>query len=168
MNKKLKEALEKEINNIAEQGGVIGKIDVLGKLVDVHKDLANEEYWQKKEEVYDMKYKYGNYSGNYGTEYGAYSRGRARDSQGRYTEGNYGRRYRGEETVEDMHEAFRDYSEGKEQYSKGNYGAKEDTMKSLEYMLQSVFDFIAMLKRGAGSQEEISMIQEYLRHISEL
>ena len=41
-------------------------------------------------------------------------------------------------------------------------------MKSLEYMLQSVTNFIEMLKKDAGSQEEVEMIKEYTRHISEM
>lgn len=78
------------------------------------------------------------------------------------------RRYRGEETIEDMHEMYKDYSEGREEYGRGNYGAKEGTMKSLDYMLQSVVEFVEMLKRDASSQEEAELIQKYTRQISEM
>lgn len=50
----------------------------------------------------------------------------------------------------------------------GNYSAKHDTMKSLEYMLESVVDFIEMLKKDANSQEEVQMIKEYTKQISEM
>ena len=55
MEKELKERLEKELENqigiIVEDGFGYENLDKLGKLVDIHKDLANEEYWKKKEEV---------------------------------------------------------------------------------------------------------------------
>lgn len=159
MEEKLKKQVHEMLEQLVEQNNLVNNLNVISKLVDIHKDLSNEEYWKVKEEF--MKYRYGN---EYGNEYGA----RARDSRGRFTMGEYGRRYRGEEMVDAIKDTYRDYSEGREQYNRGNYGAKEDSMKSLEAMLESAFDFIAMLKRNATSQEETSLIQEYLRHISEL
>ena len=50
----------------------------------------------------------------------------------------------------------------------GNYSAKDDTMKSLEYMMQSVVQFIEMLEKDANSQEEIEIIKDYTRQISEM
>lgn len=41
-------------------------------------------------------------------------------------------------------------------------------MKSLEYMLESVTDFIEMLQNNADSQEEVDMIKKYTRRISEM
>ena len=41
-------------------------------------------------------------------------------------------------------------------------------MKSLDYMLQSVAQFIEMLKQDASSQEEMELIQKYTRQISEM
>ena len=87
--------------------------------------------------------------------------------------GNYGRRgvdakYRGHDLIEDVYQNYGNYSEGREEYGRGNYGAKEDTMKSLEYMLQSVVEFITMLKDEAGSQEEFEMIKKYTKKISEM
>ena len=68
----------------------------------------------------------------------------------------------------DMYGNFQEYSESSSQYSRGNYGAKEDTMKSLEYMMQSVVDFVEMLKEEAKSQEEMEIIKKYTRKISEM
>lgn len=164
--KKLKEQVENHINKMIEQGLQITDVETLGELVDIHKDLANEEYWEKKEEVMQMRYRgYGEYGNEYGRE--PYGR-RGRDSRGRYTEGTMGRRYRGDHAMEEIHEAYRDYSEGKEEYNMGNYGAKADTLKSLDYMMQSVVDFIEMLKKDANSQEEIKIIQDYTKRISEM
>ena len=93
-----------------------------------------------------------------------------RDNYGRY-ERNYGRRgarYRGEEMLDEMNEHYSRYSEGKEDMNMGNYGAHSTTMKSLDYMLQSVVEFIEMLKKDANSQEEVELIQKYTREISEM
>lgn len=48
MNEKVREEVEKIINSITEEGIQTSNIDYLYKLIDIHKDLANEEYWQKK------------------------------------------------------------------------------------------------------------------------
>lgn len=105
---------------------------------------------------------YGNY-GNYGN-YRGYN-------DGGYNDGNYGRRgrdsrgrYMGyddekEKLLEDLHEFYHKYSEGR---SRG-YG--EDSMKSLKYMLESAKDFMRKLARDAGSQEEMEMVR---RAVSEI
>lgn len=166
---KLKEQVESQINSLVEEGITQENVDYIYRLIDIHKDIANEEYWKKKEEMY--MYRNSGY-GNYGREnYGRdnYGRGRERDSRGRYKEGgNYGRNYRGDEMIDEMYKGYQGYSEGREEYGRGNYGAKEGTMKSLEYMLQSVTDFLEMLKQDANSQEEMQLIQEYTRQISEM
>ena len=106
----------------------------------------------------------GNYNessmGNYGR--------RSRDSRGRYMARGYDAKYRGDEMLNEMHEHYGEYSESREQYGRGNYGAKEDTMQSLEYMLQSMVDFVEMLKKDANSQEELNLIKKYTKEISEM
>lgn len=164
MDDKVKELVEKGINKTIEDGIQTSNLDTLGKLVDIYKDIANIEHWKKEEENdmrYDRRYR------EYGREqYGRDSYGRRRrDSRGRYMEGG---NYRGEEMMNDMHEAYRDYSDGREEMNMGNYGAKDDTMKSLEYMMQSVVQFIEMLEKDANSQEEIEIIKDYTRQISEM
>jgi hypothetical protein len=52
--------------------------------------------------------------------------------------------------------------------SRGNYGAEQDSMRALECMLESVCDFMDMLERDAGSQEEAQMIKKYARKIGEM
>lgn len=161
---RLKKLIEKGINSVIEEGLEMSDLDNLSKLVDIHKDLANEEYWQKKKEAIEMRYRgYGEHDydrENYGR--------RGRDSRGRYRESGRGGRYRGEEMMNDMYGAYRNYSDGKEEFEMGNYGAKNDTMKSLEYMMQSVVEFIEMLKKDASSQEEVQLIKEYTKEISEM
>ena len=170
MRDKIKEQVEKGIDMVLEEGLQSNNLDTLYKLVDIHKDLANEEYWESKEEVMQMRYRgYGEYGNEYGRDnYGRESYGRRRrDSRGRYM-GSESRRYRGDDAMEEMYGAYQEYSEGREQMIMGNYGAKGNTMKSLEYMLESVVDFIEMLKKDATSQEEVQLIQHYTKKISEM
>lgn len=158
MDDKVKELVEKGINKTIEDGIQTSNLDTLGKLVDIYKDIANIEHW-KKEEENDMRYdrRYRDYIREpYSRE--PYGR-RRRDSRGRYM---------GDEIMNDMHEAYRDYSEDREEMNMGNYSAKDDTMKSLEYMMQSVVQFIEMLEKDANSQEEIEIIKDYTRKISEM
>ena len=177
---KVKEQVEEQIECIVDDKVQPDNVDYLYRLVDIHKDLENEDYWNTKKE--DIQMRYGNYGrgsyneGSYGRdsyngygESGSYGRrGRERDSRGRYKGGRGSGRYRGHEMMDEMYEQYGNYSEGREQYSRGNYGAKEDTMKSLEYMLESMVDFVEMLKEEASSQEEMELIKHYTKKISEM
>ena len=169
----LKEKAEELIDSILKEGIQQNNIEFLEKIVDIHKDISNEEYWKEK---IDMRYRNsGSYSdGNYG-EYsdGSYNGGRRRDSRGRYMESDsYGRRgipgtgrgrYRGEEMMEDMMYHYGNYNEGREQY-----GADEETMKSFKYMLKSFKDYYKHLKDEASSQQEVQMLEDVAREISEM
>lgn len=169
----LKKQVSEQINKVAGEGIKPNNIDMLGRLVDIDKDIANMEYWEKKKEVMEMNYRgYGEYNegyGNYGNE-GYGRRGVPGSGRGRRRYSARGGRgsYRGDEALQDMHEKYQDYSEGKEEYNAGNYSAKKDTMKSLDYMLQSVVDFMEMLKEDASSQEEVDMIKHYSKKIAEM
>lgn len=157
------EAVEKTIDTVLKNGVSSNNLDYLYKLVDIHKDMANEKYWKVKEEKL-MKYSaYGNY-GRYGREaYGEGSYGRrSRDSRGRYTG------HSPEDKIDEMYMNYQAYSEGREAYGRGNYGAREESMECLEYMLESMVDFVKMLKEEANSQEELELIHKYLKKISEM
>lgn len=167
IKEKIKNETEKLIDMVLNDGIQENNIDFLGKVVDIHKDISNEKYWETKEDF--MMYR-GNYRSSYG-DYPSMNYGRSRDSRGRYNEGrnsSYGRRYKGHDMLDDMYENYGTYEEGKQEYNRGNYGAKEDSMKSLEYMLQSAYDFMCMLKDDAESQEEVELVQHYARKISEM
>ena len=160
---KVTEEVDKSIKRIMEQGVQTNNIDFLYKMIDVKKDIAEIE----KEEQEMM---YGNY-GRYDDM--SYSGGRRRDSRGRYMEGgSYGRRgvpgsgrgrYRGEEMMDEMAYHYGYYNEGREQY-----GADEETMKSFKYMLKSFKDYYKHLKDEASSQQEVKMLEDVAREISEL
>ena len=106
----------------------------------------------------------GNYNeGGYGANYGR----RGVPGTGR------GRRYRGgysgaEEHLNEMHEHYGAYSESREAANSGNYGAEQDSKKALEFMLESVCQFMEMLEREAESPEEKQMIKKYARKIGEM
>ena len=166
---KAKEAAEKKIEELVKQGLNQSNIDYLYKVVDIHTDISNEEYWKAKEENYMYRgYNEGGYSEGYG---------RRRDSRGRYmeggySEGNYGRRgvpgtgrgrYRGEEMIDEMSYHYGNYSEGM-----NSYGADQETMKSFKYMLKSFKDYYKHLKQEASSQEEVQMLEDVAREISEI
>lgn len=161
---KLLEVVENSINNIIDEDLTQENLKILGELVDIHKDINNEKYWKIKEcEI--MRYSnYSNY-GNYGNYNGNYGREQYNDNYGRR---GYDRKYRGHDKIDEMYGEYGRYEEGREQYNRGNYGAKEDTLKSLEYMLKSMVEFVNMLKQDATSQEEMQLIQQYTRQINEM
>ena len=54
MNENVLEKVESEINELIGTEGVKREnVDYLYKLVDIHKDLKNENYWKEKEEKYN-------------------------------------------------------------------------------------------------------------------
>lgn len=156
---KTKFETERIIKQITENGLQIANVELLYKLIDIHKDIENEKYWKEKEE--NMMYRdYDNYSG-----------GRSRDSRGRYMD-SYGRRgvpgtgrgrYRGYDMIEEMGEHYGDYSEGRD-----NYGNDRETEKSFDKMLQSLEDFTYLIMQEADSQDKIEKVRKTARKISEM
>lgn len=53
LQNKLKKMVEKELSQLLSIGIQDDNIDNFGKLIDIHKDIENEEYWKIKEEVYN-------------------------------------------------------------------------------------------------------------------
>ena len=155
---KTKSEVERIIKQITESGLQTANVELLYKLIDIHKDIENEKYWKEKEE--NMMYRdYDNYGG-----------GRSRDSRGRYME-SYGRRgvpgngrgrYRGYDMIEEMSEHYGDYSEGRD-----TYGNDRETEKSFDKMLQSLEDFTYLIMQEADSQDKIEKVRKTARKISE-
>ena len=140
-------------------------LDTLYKLVDIHKDLENIDYWNCKKEVMKMRYNdgYGNYS------------------DGGYSEGRYGRRgvpgtgrgrYRGhddgEDMIEDMKESYSAYSESRSAYNRGNYNAGEDSMEALEDTMKLFTEFAQKMIQEVDSPEAKQIIKKHLRKISQM
>ena len=153
MHNRIIEETEKSMKEILDTGINGNNLKNLGELVDIYKDIKEVECMQ-----------YGNY-GNYG-EYGNYGRDAYGDSYGRR---GYDAKYRGEGALEAMRGNYRAYSASREAYNAGgNYGAREDSMKNLRFMLESAVDFFRMLKADAKSQEELTLIHDYVKKINEM
>ena len=48
---KVKALVETKIEKLMETGIQVGNVDYFYKLIDIHKDIENEEYWKVKKEV---------------------------------------------------------------------------------------------------------------------
>ena len=141
----IKSEVEKILGDISSEGISRDNVDYVYKLVDVHKDLEQENYWEVK------KMYYGNYRRyDYDRDDMSYGR-RTRDRRGRY---------KGHDMIEDMRENYDRYSENR------RYGGK-DTSESLEYMLESIVCFVEMLEEDA-SEQDINLIRKYTRRIAEM
>lgn len=158
----IKEQVEKEIECISEMGVDISNLDMLGKLVDIHKDLANEEYWKKKEEVYDMRYN------DYDTEYGRRGvPGTGRRYGRRGVRGTGMGRYRGEHPIDEMHDHYDNYMDSYEEMDRGNYGAEGTMVKSVEGIMKNVYEIVQEISE-ADSPEVNNIIKRYSKKISEM
>lgn len=51
VTEKVKSLVESKIEKLMETGIQVGNIDYFYKLIDIHKDIENEEYWKVKKEV---------------------------------------------------------------------------------------------------------------------
>lgn len=142
---KIKEILDNEISP--------NNIEHLDKLVDILKDTK---------EVENMNY------GNYGARrpgydsYGEYVRGYYRGED--YGRDSYGRRgydmkYRGDDTLDRMHNEYGRYMESRERY-----GAGEETDKSFHYMVKALEDFIMVLKEEAETPQQKQQLMQSLQN----
>ena len=104
---KAKEEVEKLIKTATENGLQASNVQLLYQLIDIHKDIENEKYWNNKEEnnMY-MRDDYGN----------DYRGGRSRDSRGRYMGDRRSESYRGQRVLDEMYDGYRNYSDGREEY----------------------------------------------------
>ena len=140
------EKTKQYIDNVKELDSV--DIDYLGKVVDIYKDLK---------EVQSMNEygRYGNY-GEYGNEYGRYGR---RGVDSKYRAGKY---------MDGMRGSYEAYEDARNEYNTGNYGAKEDGLKELEYMLHALVKFAKTIKEEATSPEEQEIVRKHFMKISEM
>lgn len=163
----LNQKVEENINKIVEEGIQPSNLEMLYKLVDIHKDIANEEYWKIKEEVYNMRYnEYGEYEG-YGRR-GVPGSGRRYRGYGRRGVKGTGRgRYRGEEAMEEMQEHFENYNEANEEYNEGNYGAEGGMIKSVEGIMENVYKIVEEIAES-DNPEVMHIIKKYSKKMGEI
>lgn len=149
------------IKQITENGLQTSNVDLLYRLIDIHKDIENEIYWKIKEECMMNR------------EYDGYGRGRARDSRGRYMDsygryndsyGRRGRRYRGYDYLDGMMDHYGNYSE-----SRDSYGTNDrETEKSFEEMLECFEGFAITVMEEANDPTKVEKIKRVARKISEM
>lgn len=169
MQEKVKKETEQVICDILEEGIRMDNIDYLGKVVDIHKDISNEEYWCEKEEVMDMRYSRGYGRSRY-EEHDTDSYGRRRrDSRGRYTEGrDRGRgRYRGHDYIDEMYDRYGNYAEANEDHRRGNYGAKDEMLDSIDDTMSAVYDLVCVISEDA-TPEVMNVIRKHIKKMSEI
>ena len=150
MEEKLQETTKKSIEKILNEGLNTNNIEHLYKLVDIYKDAK---------EVEDMYY------GNYGGRRPGYdSYGNYGENYGEYTRGSYGRRgrdmrYRGDEELDRMYNEY-----GRYQESRGRYGVGEETDKSFHYMVKALEDFIKVLYEEAETPQQKQQLMNALQN----
>ena len=156
MEDRLLEKMEESINKILEEGLTTTNLETLMKLAKIKhytkEDMNMMNEYNARRPGYDNYGEYNNYN--------EYNRG--------YNRRGYDMRYRGHNHLDRMNDYYGRYEEGRRSYNAGNYNAKDDTLKSLEYMLESAVDFFKMLKEEANSQEEINMIRKYADKITKM
>ena len=150
LDERILKEVEASIEIVLDEGLSQDNLEVLGELVDIHKDIIKE-----RKEIYDM---------NYGNNYGEYGRGSyGREQYGNYNGyGNYGRRgvdsrYRGDEYMGRVNEEYGRYQESR------SYGSPEETDKSFHYMVKALEDFIKVLGEEAETQQQKQQLREALQ-----
>lgn len=122
-------------------------IDYLYKAVDIYKDLK---------EVENMN-GYGRYNA-YGNEYG----------REEYNRRGVDSRYKASKYMDGMRSGYEAYEDSRNEYNNGNYGAKEDGLKELEFMMHALEKFAKTIKEEATSPEEQEIVRKHLMKISEM
>lgn len=143
----LKEMIETELKDLLSIGIQEDNIDNLSKLIDIHKDLENEEYWKYKK----MKHSDSN---------------QEKEIISNNTQKEKCRNL--ERKMQEMMEHCENYSSAVNAMSRGDYEAAEISMRSLRYMLESACQFMDMLARESKSSEEMQLIRKYARKIGDM
>lgn len=159
---KIKELVENKLKEIETKGVLDDKtISTLETLIEIHRGIEDGEYLKKEREAGTMRYR------NYDEDmYGA----RRRDSRGRYM-GNRNDRY-GHHMPEDYWERVMDgyegYMDGMERYRRGNYNGKDQSIESLEKMLDGIVAFMEEILNDPERHEEKEVVKHYIRTFTEM
>lgn len=158
MEEKIIEKITEKINKIAEEGINVENLETLEKLINIHKNLSNEKYWEIKEEVYKMKY--NNYD-----NYDEYNR---RGRYGRRGVPGSGRgRYRGEYAIDEMQDHYMNYNESVDEMDRGNYGAESNMLKSVDAIMKNICEIVEELAES-DNPEVMRIIKKHAKKIEEM
>ena len=173
---KLLKNVQKEIEQISEQGISSGNLETLSKLIDIEKDIYEVKEKEQEEREGGKSMMYGNYMDyNYG----------ARGRDGRYMDGyypirdryddRYGRRgnYRGPEHdnriyqhLDRMMEGADEYQYGRNRYMDG--GTQERMNEGLEKLMYATCVFIESMMDFAETPEEKEIIRRHINKIKNM
>ena len=169
---KLLKNVQKEIEQISEQGISSGNLDALSKLIDIEKDIYEVKEKEKEEREGEQSMIYGNYYGARGRD-GRYMDG-YNPIRDRYDE-RYGRReyYRGPEHdnriyqhLDRMMEGADEYQYGRSRYMDG--GTQERMNEGLEKLMYATCVFIESMMDFAETPEEKEIIRRHIHKIKNM
>ena len=168
--RKMCEIIENELGKIAEKGLTTSNIDTAFKLIDMHKDLKNVEYWDIKKEYYEEAI--AGMRGGYSRNPDKYSErgGRKRDSMGRYARDDgmdhglsHTRAYSNEDGL------LYEYLDAKQSYRSGrNADNKQRLMDSLEGYMDEFTAKIKEMHRDADTPEERDLIGKFMAKLQNI
>ena len=161
---KLNDKIDEKLTEMSDNNFENTKIETLGMLVDIKKDIANMEYWKNKEEVMNMRRYRGDIEMDYGRRGVPGTGRRYRNDYGRRGVPGTGRRYRGEDKMEEMMDHYIDYNEASSDVYNGNYGAEDEMVKSVEGIMKNVYEIVEELTE-TDSPEVMHIIQKYAKKI---
>lgn len=140
---KMMRAIMQELHEIEERGLSGGNLELAYRLIDMYKDLKNVEYWEAKmhKEREDME--------------GYSSRGRRRDSMGRYSrDGGY---------------SYADGGTGGGYSNNDNYSYRSSyDGHSLDDCVDDMVERLEEMARDARSPEEREKIHAYVKKIKQM
>ena len=144
---KMMRAIMQELHTIEERGLSGSNIEFAYRLIDMYKDLKNVEYWEAKMQMEQQ-------------EEGYSSRGRRRDSMGRYSRNGGGYSYA-------------DGGNGGGGYSRRNsfrssYDNEQSFGESLEDCVEAMVEKLEDMANDARSPEEREKIQSYIKKIHQI
>ena len=162
---KIKEQVKKELAEIGEKGLNASNIELVGKLVDIYKDIGEID----KEGGQEM-YEYGRYrdGGGYRDGYRDGGYGAYPDYGRRGVPGSGRGRYNGRmrEHMDRMMDGMDQYEYGKERYMHG--GDEGRVYEGLEKLMHALCMFVESAMDFAETPQEKEIIRKHIDKISKI
>ena len=173
MMDKLKKSVEKELEQIGEQGLNASNLEMTDKLVDIYKDLQEVE--QMKGGQYgmtgynrrDYQYDKGGRIDWYGENYNRYEEGYGRRGGGYNNRGgNYNGYNRMKEHLGRINDGVEMYDYGRERYQHGD--SEERVFDGLEKLMYAVCMFVESAMDFAETPQEKDIIRRHIQKMSNM
>lgn len=163
----LKDKLVAELEKAGREGLKPANLEYICKLAETYKNLNKAEKEEVETMFYDEKME-GNDKFRGGGVYPdrIYSRGRRRDSMGRYSDGrHHDEMY--SDAIPEMSHSYEDYLGAKRRYRAGA-ATKSDMHSTLDILMEHVVLLIEELYRECDSEEEKRIMAKHVRKIKEM